>query len=148
MQKTNRDKTKIKFATNNIKQETQRESTEEKQDFNIEGIKDCYSKNLHHDIQLMRWCIAEWKHIFGQYTNRVCTYENNVKLKDLFAFETNDLQNIFYDLESFDKRCENLNELCLCQQQFGKDKSMIMPIFGGTKRYEIKKQMEDIESKM
>lgn len=45
-QKTNRDKTKIKFATNNIKQETQRESTEEKQDINIEGIKAFVLKDL------------------------------------------------------------------------------------------------------
>lgn len=114
---------------------------------NMINIKESYSKTLHDDIRLIRWCIKEWKKIFNQYKGRILMFENNQRITNMWKFEVNDLQNIFYDLDSFDKRCENLNEICLCQLQFGKDKSTELPVFGGTKRYEVLKQLEDIENK-
>ena len=52
------------------------------------------------------------------------------------------------ELETFEKRCLNLEEICLCQLQFGKNKDEDnTPKWGGTKRIEITKQLQDIENK-
>lgn len=114
---------------------------------NIGNIKTEYNQQLHTDIKLIKHCINEWRKIFNKTKERVRLYEEDKLIAERWNFSQNDLQNIFYDLEAFEKRCQNLDEVCLCQLQFGKNKHEITPIFGGTKKYEIYKQLKDIEEK-
>ena len=114
---------------------------------NIGNIKKEYNSQLHTDIKLIKLCINEWRKIFNQTKERVKTKEEDKNVIERWNFSQNDHQNIFYDLEAFEKRCQNLDEICLCQLQFGKNKKDVQPIFGGTKKYEIYKQLHDIEEK-
>jgi hypothetical protein len=114
---------------------------------NIGNIKTEYNQQLHTDIKLIKLCINEWRKIFNQTKERVKLREEDRNVAERWNFSQNDHQNIFYDLEAFEKRCQNLDEICLCQLQFGKNKKDIQPIFGGTKKYEIYKQLKDIEEK-
>ncbi len=114
---------------------------------NIGNIKTEYNLQLHTDIKLIKLCINEWRKIFNQTKERVRLREEDRNVAERWNFSQNDHQNIFYDLEAFEKRCQNLDEICLCQLQFGKNKKDIQPVFGGTKKYEIYKQLHDIEEK-
>jgi len=115
---------------------------------NLVNIKQEYSEDLHHDIKLIKICIWEWKTIYYKSKKRVASFKKDDRqLQEIWDFQTKDYQNIFYDLESFEKRCLNLEDICLCQLQFGKNKNAKNPIWGGTKRYEITKQLKDIEDK-
>jgi len=114
---------------------------------NIGNIKTEYNQQLHIDIKLIRHCIIEWNKIFKQTQERVRLREEDRTVAERWNFSQNDHQNIFYDLGAFEKRCQNLDDICLCQLQFGKNKKDIQPIFGGTKKYEIYKQLKDIEEK-
>lgn len=114
---------------------------------NFNYIKEKYSEDLHNDIKLIKKCIIEWKIKFEQSMKRVEMFELKESVKRTWSFDHNDIQNIFYEIESFEKRCDNLEDICLCQLQFGKKKETRLPIFGGTKYYEIEKQLLDIEKK-
>jgi len=115
---------------------------------NLVKIKEEYSEDLHHDIKLIKSCIWEWKSIYNKSKKRVAMFKkDDPELQHTWDFQQKDYQNIFYDLESFEKRCNNLEDICLCQLQFGKNKNAKNPIWGGTKRYEITKQLKDIEDK-
>lgn len=119
----------------------------EKINENIKNIVEVYSEELHNDIKLIKNCIADWKKIYNAFKECIKKNESVIEIRDRWNFESKDYQNIFYDLESFEKRCQNLEDICLCQLQFGKNKNEVQPVFGGTKRYEIVKQLNDIEEK-
>lgn len=54
---------------------------------------------------------------------------------------------IFAENEAFIQRCKDLKEICEGQLQFArKGKGIEMPQFGGSKGYEIKKNLEELES--
>ena len=113
----------------------------------LKSIKEEYSESLHLDLKLIKNCLKYWQKIFDQARERIKLNEP-YHIKEIWDFEQKDLQNIFYDLESFEKRCQNLLDICLCQLQFGKNKKNTkLPIFGGTKGFEIYKQLNDIEEK-
>ncbi|MCQ2815651.1 MAG: hypothetical protein MJ252_00145 [archaeon] len=113
----------------------------------IENIDKQYSPELHKDIKDIQECAAIWSVIFERNKKRVEKYATE-ETKAKWNFEQKDEQIIFYDLETFKKRCENLNEICQCQLQFGKGgDSVCKPVWGGTKRIEISKQLQDIETK-
>jgi dynein heavy chain len=115
---------------------------------NTKNIKTEYSDQLYDDIRLIKGCIGQWKRIYRLSKERILRYETqNQMLCERWTFDEKDYQNIFYDLEAFEKRCQNLEEVCQCQLQFGKDKNGLSPVFGGAKSYEIIKQLKDIEDK-
>ena len=106
-----------------------------------------YSDKLHKNIIDIKECVLEWKKIYKNSKDRILS-SNEDGLKEKWNFEQKDYQSIFYELETFEKRCLNLEEICLCQLQFGKNKNQSnKPIWGGTKRIEISKQLKDIEDK-
>ena len=115
---------------------------------NIKNIKTEYNPKLHENICDIKECISEWKKIYNNTKDGIKIHEKDENLKARWVFEQKDYQSIFYELETFEKRCLNLEEICLCQLQFGKNKDQVnQPIWGGTKRIEISKQLKDIEEK-
>ena len=115
---------------------------------NDKNIMTEYNEKLYQNILSINRCINNWKSIYEQFKERITMFDKDDALKQKWNFEKKDYQTIFYELETFQKRCSNLEEICLCQLQFGKNKnSSIQPIWGGTKRFEISKQLKDIEEK-
>ena len=114
----------------------------------IPYIKQVYSADLHKNICDIKECIEQWKKIYNDTKDAVRIYEKDNSMRARWVFDQKDYQSIFYELETFEKRCLNLEEICLCQLQFGKNKDEDnTPKWGGTKRIEITKQLQDIENK-
>ena len=115
---------------------------------NDKNIMTEYNDKLYQNILDINKCINDWVSIYNQFQERIEMFEKNEELKKKWQKDKKHSQTVFYELETFQKRCNNLEEICLCQLQFGKNKnSNINPIWGGTKRFEITKQLNDIKEK-
>ena len=115
---------------------------------NDKNIMTEYNDKLYQNILDINKCINDWVSIYNQFQERIEMFEKNEELKKKWKKDKKHSQTVFYELETFQKRCNNLEEICLCQLQFGKNKnSSINPIWGGTKRFEITKQLNDIKEK-
>jgi hypothetical protein len=111
---------------------------------NLVNIKTDYSEELHNDIKAIREVIREWKSLNEKFREGI-RRQAKLSIQKCWMFTEKEKQDIFYDLEAFEKRCQNLEDICLCQLQFGKKKNL--PPFGGVKSFEIIKQLKDIEEK-
>ena len=115
---------------------------------NDKNIMTEYNDKLYQNILDINKCINDWTGIYNQFQERIEMFEKDEELKKKWKKDKKHSQTVFYELETFQKRCSNLEEICLCQLQFGKNKnSNINPIWGGTKRFEITKQLNDIKEK-
>ena len=59
-------------------------------------------------FQFIHKFIVNWKGIYEQFKERIAMFEKCEELKKKWKFEKKDYQTIFYELETFQKRCSNL----------------------------------------
>ena len=101
---------------------------------NDKNIMTEYNDKLYQNILDINKCINDWMGIYNQFQERIEMFEKNEDLKKKWRKEKKHSQTVFYELETFQKRCNNLEEICLCQLQFGKNKNATNnPICGGQK---------------